>query len=102
MSTPSAVTGLELRRLIDGHVYRFARTTDSQERACFKRDDGDYWIVWHEKLGWIAGNWDSNDVFGRPWDQLAPQTAAAPPEGIWVSRKGPKAYVYDLVYTEMM
>lgn len=102
MSTPSAVTGFELRRLIDRHVYRFAKTTDRQGRKGFKRDDGDYWIIRHEKLGWIAGSWNSNDVFGRPWDQLAPQSVAAPPEGIWVSRKGSKAYVYDLVYTEII
>lgn len=88
----------ELRRKGDGIIYRFDRTTDLLGRVGFKRTDGDYWIIWHEELRWIAGFWESDEVFGRPWDQLSTQSDETPPEGIWVSRKGPKSYVYDLVY----
>lgn len=87
----------ELRRHHDGLVYRFDRATDSAGRSGFKREDGDHWIMRHDTLGWIAGAWDSDDVFGRPWDQLQTQSHHAPPPGIWVSRKGSKSYVYDLV-----
>lgn len=50
-------------------------------------------------LGWIAWDFPSQLVMGRPWDVLPEQQGKdAPPEGIWVSRKGPKSYVYKLVY----
>ncbi len=90
----------ELRRQSDDLVYLFEAATDSDGRAGFKRCDGEYWIIRHESLGWIAGSWDSDEVFGRPWDQLTPQPRSAPPEGVWVSRKGAKSYVYDLVYVK--
>ncbi|MEM8801694.1 MAG: hypothetical protein AAGF55_04090 [Pseudomonadota bacterium] len=40
----------------------------------------------------------SDEVFGRPWNLPPKDQGRAPPEGVWVSRKGAKAYVYDLVY----
>ena len=73
---------------------------NSEGCADFKRSYGDYWIIWHEKLRWIAGTWDSDEVFGRPWDQLAEQSKVSPPEGVWVSRKSSKSYAYELVYVE--
>lgn len=87
-----------LRRQSDELVYVFERKVRSEGRVGFKRSDGDYWIIWHEKLGWIAGSWDSEEVFGRPWDQLTPQCRMIPPEGVWVSRKGARSYVYDLIW----
>ncbi|MEP0211313.1 MAG: hypothetical protein ABJ370_22765 [Paracoccaceae bacterium] len=88
----------ELRRKSDDLIYRFDRTTDVLGRVGFKRSDRDYWIIWHENLRWIAASWESDEVFGRPWDQLSTQSDKTPPEGIWVSRKGTKSYVYDLIY----
>jgi len=90
----------ELRRQSDGVVYRFAETTAANGRVGYKRRDADHWIIWHDTLRWIAGTWDNDAVYGRPWDQLSNQTPAGPPEGVWVSRKGTKSYVYDLVYVE--
>lgn len=87
-----------LKRQSDGLLYHFERTPGPDGQIGFKRRDGDHWIIWHEELRWIAGAWDSDEVYGRPWDQLARQSKAAPPEGIWVSRKGPKSYVYDLIH----
>ena len=100
MTQDTQTAVFELRRQIDDLVYRFERATDPAGRSGFKRTDGDYWIIWHEELRWIAGSWDDEGVFGRPWDQLIDQTEASPPEGVWVSRKGSKSYVYDLVYVE--
>ncbi|MEM5476695.1 hypothetical protein [Pacificibacter sp. AS14] len=100
MDEGTQTVAFELRRRIDDLVYRFAKATDPMGRVGFKRSDGDYWIIWHEKLRWIAGAWDDAEVLGRPWDQLAKQSDASPPEGVWVSRKGSKSYVYDLVYVE--
>ena len=98
MSEDTRPFRFELRRQSDGFVYQFEAASDADGRAGFKRTDGDHWIIRHEKLGWIAGSWGSDEVFGRPWDQLSQQSKAAPPEGVWVSRKGAKSYVYDLVY----
>lgn len=41
-----------------------------------------------------------DDIYGRPWDVLPVDQGDVPPEGVWVSRKGAKAYVYDLVYLD--
>lgn len=99
MPARKPVDTFELRRQSDPVVYRFERQTDDKVRVGFKRTDGDYWIVYHKRHGWIAGSWDTNDVFGRPWNLSNRQSDHAPPEGVWVSRKGPKSYVYDLVHT---
>ena len=97
MTGNSQTIRFELRRHSDGLVYRFEKATDTKGRVGFKRTDGDYWIIWHGELGWVAASWDSSEVFGRPWNQLKRQYKASPPEGVWVSRKGSKSYVYDLI-----
>ncbi len=94
----NAIRSFELRRQIDNLVYTFESKRDDEGRIAFKRTDGDYWIVRHPRLGWIAGDINSDEVFGRPWEVLASDQGERPPEGIWVSRKGIKSYVYDLVY----
>lgn len=51
--------------------------------------------VW---AGWL-GDEESQTVMGRPWNVLPEdQPADCPPQGDWVSRKGAKSYVYDLVH----
>ncbi len=94
---PMITDTFELRRQSDGLVYRFDRTTDTLGRDGFKRQDADLWIIDHPRHGWIAGSWDSDDIFGRPWIP-SDHSTIAPPEGVWVSRKDAKSYVYDLVY----
>ena len=88
----------ELRRHIDDLVYKFELDSDSDDHIAYKRTDGDYWIIRHEHFGWIAGSRDSDDVSGRPWNTLPSDQTEHPPEGIWVSRKRSKSYVYDLIY----
>ena len=85
----------ELRRQIDDLIYTFDRIEGA---VGYKRSDGDDWIVYHERLGGIAERQDSEEVFARPWNTPASEQENHPPEEIWVSRKGPKSYVYDLVY----
>lgn len=84
----------ELRRQTDGLVHRF----DRQLCGRYRRQDGPYWIVRHPVYGWVAQNEGSDEVFGRHWTVPPEDQGGAPPEGVWVSRKGAKAYVYDLVY----
>ncbi len=89
----------ELRRLSDDLVYAFARTERADGLAGFKRSDSDLWIIYRPPLGWVA--WDDADqaVMGRPWNVMPEdQSPSAPPEGEWVSKKGAKSYVYNLVH----
>lgn len=88
----------ELRRALDGLVYRFDLARDSRGRPGYRRADSDLWIRRHPRLGWIAGSPEADEVFGRPWDVPPEDQGEAPPEGIWVSRKGDKSYVYALVW----
>ncbi|MBR9764503.1 MAG: hypothetical protein GYB53_13495 [Rhodobacteraceae bacterium] len=88
----------ELRRALDGLIYRFDLARDPQGRPGYRRADRDLWIIRHPSLGWIAGSHDGTEIFGRPWDVPPEAQGAAPPEGTWVSRKGDKSYVYTLVH----
>ena len=96
MDMENRCQAFELRRKIDGLVYRFDRRPDGQ----FKRADGDHFIHRHPKQGWIAGEAGSDEVYGRPWHVLPVDQNDAPPEGTWVSRKGNKSYVYELVHLQ--
>lgn len=96
----SKVSAFELHRHADGLVYCFQRQKDQSGVVGFKRTDGDYWITRHPQLGWIATTPGHDEVFGRPWDVAPTDQGEAPPTGIWVSRKGSKSYVYDLVHVE--
>jgi hypothetical protein len=88
----------ELRRQSDDLVYTFTRTVNSDQSIGYKRADGDYWIVRRPDWGWVAWDEASQSCMGRPWDVLPHDQHDSPPEGVWVSRKGPKSYVYELVY----
>lgn len=90
----------ELRRLCDDLVYIFTREQRPDGLIGFKRSDQDLWIVYKPRFGWVAWDEESGAVMGRPWDMLPEdQPASAPPEGDWVSKKGAKSYVYNLVHT---
>ena len=89
----------ELRRQSDDLVYSFSRQPRSDGQIGFQRADQDLWITYRQGLGWVAWDEASQSVMGRPWHILPhDQTDACPPEGEWVSKKGPKSYVYDLVH----
>jgi hypothetical protein len=88
----------ELRRQSDGLVYRFARAIDGRGETAWRRQGMDLWIRRDPSLGWIAWDEDTQTCTGRPWDVMPEAQGDHPPEGVWVSRKGAKSYVYDLVY----
>lgn len=88
----------ELRRRIDDLVYEFDLTQRPNGSIGYKRRDKDLWINWHEELGWVAWDGESEVVYGKPWDTLAKDQSNFPPEGAWVSMKNEKSYVYDLIY----
>lgn len=89
----------ELRRQSDDLVYVFERRSRPDGSVGYKRSDGDHWFVFRPDWGWVAWDEASRSCQGRPWNVLPKdQEARFPPEGDWVSRKGPKSYVYSLVY----
>ena len=88
------IQALEFRRHVDGLVYRFDRR--SYDR--FLRPDGAVQVVRHPEDGWIVTGVGSSEILSRPWHARPGEQGDLPPEGIWVSRKGSKSYVYDLVH----
>ncbi len=95
----SAVAAFELRRQVDGLVYRFHRDTTTDGTPGYRREDRDLWILWTKDRGWVSLMPETGALSGLPWEVTREeQNQEAPPEGIWVSRKGEKSYVYDLVY----
>jgi hypothetical protein len=87
----------ELRRLSDDLVYQFDRTPLPDGTIGYKRRDRDLWIVYRADLGWVAYN-DDGSLAGRSWNVLPQVQGDYPPEGEWVSKKGVKSYVYELIY----
>lgn len=89
----------ELRRQSDALVYVFIRKDRTDGVRGFQRTDQDLWITYRPVLGWVAWDEASQTVMGRPWHILPHgQSEDCPPEGEWVSKKGSKSYVYDLVH----
>jgi len=88
----------ELRRQSDDLVYSFARAVDRRGETAWRRQDMDVWIRRDPQLGWTAWDEETQSCTGRPWDVLPEDQGEHPPEGTWVSRKGPKSYVYELIY----
>jgi len=88
----------QLKRRIDNLVYEFHRSERKDGTIGYKRIDGEYWINWHKDYGWVAWDGVSQEIAGRPWYVLPVNQGDHPPEGIWVSMKNDKSYVYDLVY----
>ena len=89
----------ELRRQSDDLVYVFNRGPKGFQR----QDNLEMWITYRgSEIGWVA--FDDTGIYGltgRPWDTPPKdQSPDHPPEGIWVSRKNERSYVYDLVYLE--
>jgi hypothetical protein len=89
----------DLRRRADDLIYVFRRFTDPDGGVAYKRDDADVWFRWRPGFGWGAWDEATGDLTGRPWDvPFDRQNPDFPPEGLWVSQKGVKAYAYDLAW----
>jgi hypothetical protein len=88
----------ELRRLSDDLVYQFDRRSRPDGEVGYRRRDQDLWIVFKPELGWVAYDEATQSVMGRSWNVLPKDQGEHPPAGEWVSKKGVKSYVYELVY----
>jgi hypothetical protein len=88
----------ELHRQSDGLIYQFDRKIYRDGVYGYQRRDQDLWIIYKQKLGWVAYDDETQSLTGRSWDVLPELQGDHPPEGIWVSRKNEKSYVYELKY----
>ncbi|MEU4651715.1 hypothetical protein [Nocardia fluminea] len=86
--------GVRFVRRVDGLTYEFARDGDAHSFPSFRRVDLDIWCRRLPDFGWVVCN-AAGEVSSRPFDE--PGQGELPPEGVWVSRKGERSYVYDLV-----
>ena len=83
---------IELHRCIDDLIYKYEPAGFRNGRPCWRRIDLD--LHWLERSGWVITDGEGV-VPGLPWDVSRDQQEALPPDGIWVSRKGAKSYVYE-------
>lgn len=88
---------IEFRRQLDGLAYLFRPAALRDQRPCWRRTDLDLHLQWSAGHGWNVSD-AAGTVLSRPWDVERDDQGSLPPEGVWVSRKEAKAYVYELVY----
>jgi len=87
----------EFRRAVDGAVYRFERRGSEGGPHDYLRSDGAVCVIFQEGIGWFARDAETGETTGIPWCVPADQqNRDHPPVGDWVSKKGEKAYVYEL------
>lgn len=85
--------GLRFIRRVDGLTYEFARDPSTDRYPSFTRIDKPEIRCRHlPEYGWVVCN-DRGEVTSRPFED--PGLGELPPEGVWVSFKGDRSYVYD-------
>ena len=90
---------LEFRRRMDGLTYRFRLAGARNGEATWKREDVDLWLVKDDRLGWIVVDGEKA-VLSLLWALPTGEQGELPSEGEWVSKKGDKSYLYDLVFKD--
>jgi hypothetical protein len=88
------MSDMEFVRRVDGLTYEFVRDGQAHGFPSYKRVDADIWCRRLPDFGWAVCA-AAAEVSGRPFDEAG--HGDLPPEGVWVSRKGDRSYVYDLV-----
>ena len=86
------------RRLSTEIIYRYELVNDSKQKL-WKRTDKDLWVKFLPQIGWAGVN-ASDEVLSIPWSIPVANQGELPPEGKWVSCKGDKSYVYDVIFCE--
>jgi hypothetical protein len=96
----SSKVSFRLRRPIDGLEYKFVLRKGEGKASIYAREDDVVEVVYDEMYGWST--WQESEcgaqpiLTGRVWEILPQHQGDLPTEGVWVSRKGPKSYVYVL------
>lgn len=86
--------GVRFVRHVDGLTYDFDHDGQANGFPSYKRAGFDIWCRRLPNFGWVVCN-ATGEVSSRPFDDAG--QGDLPPEGVWVSRKGERSYVYDLV-----
>ncbi|MDR3663047.1 MAG: hypothetical protein P4L86_22115 [Mycobacterium sp.] len=91
------MSGVKFVRRVDGLAYEFTRDGEAHGFPSYKRVDLDIWCRRLPDFGWVVCD-AADDVSSRPFDEAG--QGEFPPEGVWVSRKDDRSYVYDLVHID--
>ncbi len=86
---------IELHRCIDDLFYKYESSGFRNRRPCWRRTDLELYLHCSARSGWVISD-EEGLVLGLSWDLGKDEQGLLPPEGIWVSRKGQKSYVYEL------
>ncbi len=89
------VTRVKFVRQLDGLTYEFVRDGWAYGYPSYKRVDDDLWCRRLPDFGWSICT-ASGEVLSRPFDN--PGQSDLPPEGVWVSRRHQRSYVYDMLH----
>jgi hypothetical protein len=89
---------LAFRRRSDGLTYHYHPCEPIHGRPAWQRDDLDLWVIYRAEDGWIGVN-AAGQITAVPWGLPISRQGDLPPTGEWVSKKGDKSYVYDLVFS---
>lgn len=82
-------------RRVDGLTYLFLPDGEADGFPSYRRADLDLWCRRLPDFGWVVCDADGS-VSSRPFSD--PGLGNVPPQGMWVSGKADRAYVYDLVF----
>lgn len=92
---------IELHRHDDGQIYRFLPCEPEGGKPAWQREDGTVWILFLANHGWVAVDQERR-IGGIPWGVAIADQGSLPPAGAWVSKKGSKSYVYDLLLIDTL
>lgn len=86
------------------HDYEVPSSPKSGKAVRWVREDNASVVIeWDEVFGWSTWNIDENDkrcLSGRVWEVSPAEQGDYPTQGIWVSRKGEKSYVYEGAFSD--
>ena len=98
MKTENTQPRFIFQRRIDGVTYHYEPCETKGSHSLWKRVDKELWVTYLPELGWACVDRDKN-ILGLPWAISIDKQHSLPPAGTWVSRKGDKSYVYDVIYS---
>ncbi|MFE3194899.1 hypothetical protein ACFXHA_38245 [Nocardia sp. NPDC059240] len=90
------MSGIRFVRRVDGLTYDFAHDGEAFGVPSYKRVDLDIWCRRLPDYGWVVCD-AAEVVSSRPFEN--PGHGDLPPEGVWVTFKGNRSYVYDMFRT---
>lgn len=89
-------SSLRFRRKSDGLCTHFHPCDAINDHPAWKRSDGPVWLANIDGFAWVCVDEDHH-VCAIPWAVAPADMGAMPPKGDWVSKKGDKSYVYELL-----